>query len=64
MSENDESENKLDRFTARGWRVLSNQNHGPNPKAGKLKTLIQDIRGRQRVPGQRKIDETDRPEAA
>jgi hypothetical protein len=68
MSSTDESENLLDHLTerinAKGWRVISNPAGRPEPEADELKALIQTMQGRQRVPGKRKIEEADPPEAA
>jgi hypothetical protein len=68
MASTDESENLLDHLTERinanGWRVISNPTRRPEPESDELKTLIQTMQGRQRVPGRRKMDETDPPEAA
>jgi hypothetical protein len=68
MSSTDESENLLDHLTERinanGWRVMSNTTRQPAPESDELKALIQTMQGRQRVPGKRKYEETDPPEAA
>jgi hypothetical protein len=67
MSSTDESENLLDQVSERinpnGWRVISNPTRPPDPEIGELKTLIQTMQ-QQRVPGRRKIEETEPPEAA
>jgi hypothetical protein len=67
MSSTDESENLLNQVSERinpnGWRVISNPTRPPDPETDELKTLIQTMQ-KQRVPGKRKIEETDPPEAA
>lgn len=67
MSSTDESENLLDQVSERinpnGWRIISNPNRPPDPETSELKSLIQNMK-KQRVPGKRKIEETDPPEAA
>lgn len=67
MSSTNESENLLDQVSERinpnGWRVISNPTHPPDPETGELKTLIQTMR-KQRVPGKRKLEQTEPPEAA
>jgi hypothetical protein len=68
MSSTDESENLPDqaseRVNSNGWRVISNPTRPPDPEADELKTLILSMQRRQRVPGKRKIEETEPPEAA
>ena len=67
MSSTDESENLLDHVSERinpnGWRVITNPTRPPDPEIGELKSLIQTMK-KQRVPGKRKIEEADPPEAA
>ena len=67
MSSTDESENLLDHVSERvnpnGRRVISNPTRPTGPKTDELKTLIQTLK-KQRIPGKRKIEETDPPEAA
>jgi hypothetical protein len=67
MSSTDESENLLDHVSERinpdGWRVISNPTRPPDPKTDELKTFIQTMQ-KQRVPGKRKIEEIEPPEAA
>jgi hypothetical protein len=62
MSSTDESETLLDhlaeRINANGWRVISNLTRQPESNADELKMLIQ------RIPGRRKSEEPDPPEAA
>ena len=68
MSITDESENLLEHLTERsnpnGWRVISNPTRQPDPKADKLKTLIQTMQERRQPPRRRKVEETEPPEAA
>jgi hypothetical protein len=68
MSATDESENMLDHLTVRinpnGWRVISNPARQPDPGADELKTLIRTMQKGRRIPGGRKVDETEPPEAA
>ena len=64
----DETETLLDHLTERinanGLRVVSNPNHQPKPEAGELKSLIQTMQGRRRVPGKQKVDEPEPLDAA
>jgi hypothetical protein len=64
----DESENLLDHLTERinpnGWRVITNPTRQPDPEADELKTLIQTIQEAQQPLGERKVEETEPPEAA
>ncbi len=68
MSAANESENLLDHLTERinpnGWRLISNPTRQPNLEAKELKTLLQTMQKRQQVPGKRRSEETDSPEAA
>jgi hypothetical protein len=68
MATTDESENLLDRLIERinpnGWRVISNPTRQPDPEANELKALIQTMQQGRRSPGQRKVEETEPPEAA
>ncbi len=68
MSTKDESENLLDHLTERtnpnGWRVISNPTRQPDPEADELKALIQTMQQCRRSPDQRKVKETEPPEAA
>ncbi len=68
MTTKDESENLQDHLTKRinpnGWRVISNPTRQPNLEAKELKTLLQTMQKRQQVPGKRRSEETDSPEAA
>lgn len=68
MSFTGESENLLDHLSEHinpnGWRVISNLTRLPDPEADELKSLIQIIQRRHHLPGKRKIEETDSPEAA
>lgn len=68
MSSTDEPENLLDHLSERinpnGWRVISNPTRPPNPEADELKTLLQSMQKKQRIPGKRKVEETEPPEAA
>nr|QEO74550.1 hypothetical protein [uncultured bacterium] len=68
MSAADESENLLDHSTERispnGWRVISNPTRRPEPGADELRTLIQSMQTGRRLPGRRKVDKTEPPEAA
>lgn len=68
MSSTDESKDLLDHLSERinpsGWRVISNPSRQPEPDADELKTLIQTMQGQLRIPGKRKLDETNPPEAA
>jgi hypothetical protein len=67
MSIPDESENLLDHLTEHinpnGWRVISNPTRRPDPGADELKTLIQTMQ-KGRSPRNRKVEETEPPEAA
>ena len=67
MSSTDESENLSDQgsehINPNGWRVISNPTRPPDSETGELKSLIQAMK-KQRVPGRRKIEETEPPEAA
>ena len=67
MSSTDESENLFDHVSERinpnGWRVISNPTRPPDPETDDLKILIQNVK-KQRVPGKRKIEESEPPEAA
>ncbi len=53
-----------ERINSNGWRVISNSTRQPAPEVDELKTLIQTMQARQRIPGKRKQEETDPPEAA
>ena len=68
MASNQESENLLDHLSERinpnGWRVISNPAPKLVPEANELKTLIQSMQKRHRIPGKCKMEETDPPEAA
>ena len=68
MFTKDESENLLDHLTERinpnGWRVISNPTRQPDPEANELKALIRTMQQGRRSPGQRKVEETEPPEAA
>lgn len=68
MSITDESENLLDHLTERinpnGWRVISNPTRQSDPEADELRTLIQTMQERRQLPGKRKVEETEPPEAA
>jgi hypothetical protein len=67
MAAIDDSENLSDhlseRINSNGWRVISNSTCPPDPEADELKSLIQTMR-QQRIPGKRKLEETEPPEAA
>ena len=67
MSAADESEDLLDHSTERispnGGRVISNPTRRPDPGADELKTLIQTMQ-KGRSPRNRKVEETEPPEAA
>lgn len=67
MAAIDDSEKLSDHLTERinpnGWRVIGNPTRPPDPEAGDLKSLIRTMRQR-RIPGKRKLEEIEPPEAA
>lgn len=68
MTAADKSDVLLDHSTERiipnGWRVISNPIRRPQPGADELKTLIRTTQKGRWLPGKRKMDETEPPEAA
>jgi hypothetical protein len=68
MAATDDPDNLPDHLPERinpdGWRVISNPTRRPDPGADELKTLIRTIQKGRRLPGKRKADETEPPEAA
>jgi hypothetical protein len=68
MAAMDNSDSLPDHLTERinpnGWRVISNPTRQPDPEADELKTLIRKMQAGPRLPGRRKVAETEPPEAA
>jgi hypothetical protein len=68
MAATDDPENLPDHLTERinpnGWRVISNPTQRPDPGADELKSLIRTMQKGRRSPGERKVDESEPPEAA